>query len=56
MPLPTDEKLMATAKQLLEMFHGAFGPHPGYRPGKYLCWPYTALANTTTQLTPKAKC
>jgi len=32
MPLPSDQELIAKAEKLLGMFHGAFGPHPGYRP------------------------
>lgn len=32
MPLPSDEALIAKAEELLALFHGAFGPHPGYRP------------------------
>jgi hypothetical protein len=36
MPLPNDEELIATVKQVLEMFRGAFGSHPGYRLGKKL--------------------
>jgi len=32
MPMPSDEKLIANATELLGLFHGAFGPHPGFRP------------------------
>ncbi len=34
MPLPADEKVVETSKELLNTFHTIFGPHPGYRPGK----------------------
>jgi hypothetical protein len=34
MPLPSDDKLIATAQEILQMFHQAFGPQPGFRPGK----------------------
>ncbi|KAF9164088.1 hypothetical protein DFQ26_001829 [Actinomortierella ambigua] len=33
MPLPTDEQLIANAKEVIALFHQAFGPHPGFRPG-----------------------
>jgi catalase len=29
--MPTDEQLVATAKEVLQLLHGAFGPNPGYR-------------------------
>lgn len=32
MPLPQDERIVALANELLEVFHGMFGPHPGFRP------------------------
>jgi catalase len=32
MPLPSDEKLIALADELLAQFDGIFGLHPGYRP------------------------
>ncbi len=32
MPLPSDEKLIALADDLLAQFDGIFGLHPGYRP------------------------
>jgi len=32
MPLPSDEQLVATAQNVLGLFKGVFGPHPGYRP------------------------
>ena len=36
MPMPTDEQLVAKAQEVLQLFHGAFGPQPGYRAGKEL--------------------
>jgi catalase len=32
MPLPSDEKLIQLANELLSQFHAIFGSHPGYRP------------------------
>jgi catalase len=32
MPLPTDEKLLALSKDILEQFDKIFGLHPGFRP------------------------
>jgi catalase len=32
MPLPTDEKLLAVAQDLLKQFDTIFGLHPGFRP------------------------
>ncbi|MBV9266830.1 MAG: catalase family peroxidase [Acidobacteriaceae bacterium] len=32
MPLPTDEKLLATSRDLLQQFDTIFGLHPGFRP------------------------
>jgi len=32
MPLPSDEKLIQLANDLLAQFNTMFGPHPGYRP------------------------
>src|ERR1700679_125568 len=32
MPLPTDEKLLALANDLLKQFDQIFGEHPGFRP------------------------
>ncbi|HEX4758682.1 MAG TPA: catalase family peroxidase [Terracidiphilus sp.] len=32
MPLPTDERVVALAGDLLQQFHKMFGPHPGFRP------------------------
>ncbi len=32
MPLPTDEKLLALSKDLLQQFDQIFGEHPGFRP------------------------
>jgi catalase len=32
MPLPTDERLLASSKELLEQFDAIFGLHPGLRP------------------------
>lgn len=32
MPLPTDERVVALAGDLLQQFHKLFGPHPGFRP------------------------
>ncbi|WP_446742987.1 catalase family peroxidase [Silvibacterium acidisoli] len=32
MPLPTDEKLLALSKDLLDQFDALFGLHPGFRP------------------------
>jgi hypothetical protein len=32
--MPTDEQLVATAQEVLQLLHGAFGAHPGYRAGK----------------------
>src|SRR5271163_4270949 len=32
MPLPTDEKILALSNDLLQMFDGIFGVHPGFRP------------------------
>jgi catalase len=34
MPFPTDEKIMATAKDLVAQLQGIFGSHPGFRPGR----------------------
>ena len=32
MPLPSDEKILALSNDLLQMFDGIFGVHPGFRP------------------------
>src|SRR5690349_18432237 len=32
MPLPSDEKIVALAKDLLQQFDTIFGVHPGFRP------------------------
>jgi catalase len=32
MPLPTDERVVTLAQNLLDQFHAIFGPHPGFRP------------------------
>lgn len=32
MPLPSDERVVALANDLLAQFHKIFGPHPGFRP------------------------
>jgi catalase len=32
MPLPTDERVVSLANDLLQQFHKLFGPHPGFRP------------------------
>ena len=32
MPLPSDEKLLALSKDLLQEFDNIFGMHPGFRP------------------------
>ena len=32
MPLPTDEKIVALSKEILEKFDALFGVHPGFRP------------------------
>ncbi len=32
MPLPSDERIVALANQLIALFDGAFGVHPGFRP------------------------
>ena len=32
MPLPTDERVVSLAGDLLQVFHKMFGPHPGFRP------------------------
>ncbi|KAF9975392.1 hypothetical protein BGZ73_000956 [Actinomortierella ambigua] len=32
MPLPSDEQIIANAKEVLALFHEAFGPQPGFRP------------------------
>jgi catalase len=32
MPLPTDEKLLALSKDLIQQFETIFGQHPGFRP------------------------
>jgi catalase len=32
MPLPTDEKLLALSKDVIQQFDAIFGEHPGYRP------------------------
>jgi len=32
MPLPTDEKVVALSKEILEKFDALFGVHPGFRP------------------------
>ncbi|MBT9331971.1 catalase family peroxidase [Paracidobacterium acidisoli] len=32
MPLPSDERLVSLAQELLAQFHAIFGPHPGFRP------------------------
>jgi catalase len=32
MPLPTDEKLLANANEILQQFDAIFGLHPGFRP------------------------
>ena len=54
MPLPTDEKLIALSKDLLQQFDTIFGLHPGFRPahakgamlmGKFT--PSTAAASLT---------
>ncbi|QDS72204.1 hypothetical protein FKW77_005222 [Venturia effusa] len=34
MPMPTDEALVAKADEVKNLFKGAFGTPPGYRPGK----------------------
>jgi hypothetical protein len=34
MPLTSDEQIVSTAEEILTLFKGAFGPHPGKRPGK----------------------
>jgi len=48
MPLPLDEKVVATATELLGLFKGAFGPHPGFRPahakGQLLSGTFTPTA------------
>jgi catalase len=55
MPLPTDDKLISTAKELLGLFHGAFGPHPGYRPahakGQLLSGTFTPTAEAKSLTT-----
>jgi catalase len=32
MPLPTDEKMLALSNDLIQIFEGIFGVHPGFRP------------------------
>lgn len=32
MPLPEDAKVVETSKDIVELFHSIFGPHPDYRP------------------------
>ncbi|KAM0819137.1 putative Catalase core domain-containing protein [Seiridium cardinale] len=32
MPLPTDEKVVETSKEIVQTLHSIFGPHPGFRP------------------------
>ena len=32
MPLPSDEKILALSNDILQMFEGIFGVHPGFRP------------------------
>src|SRR5580704_7222872 len=32
MPLPSDERVVKLANELIAQFHTMFGPHPGFRP------------------------
>jgi hypothetical protein len=39
MPMPTDDKIVAKAQDVLAEFKTVFGKHPGYRPGKLIRLP-----------------
>src|SRR5450432_1400508 len=52
MPLPTDEKLLALANDILHQFDAIFGEHPGFRPahakGTMLTGTFTPSPGATT--------
>lgn len=52
MPLPTDEKLIALSKDVLQQFDAIFGLNPGFRPGHakgtLLTGTFTPLASAAT--------
>jgi hypothetical protein len=49
MPLPSDEKIVAKAEDVLGQFKAVFGKHPGFRPGTLST--YITLDFTINQLT-----
>ncbi len=52
MPLPTDEKVLALSKDLIQMFDTIFGVHPGFRPahakGAMFTGTFTPLAGAAS--------
>jgi catalase len=54
MPLPSDEKIVQLANDLLGQFDTIFGLHPGFRPahakGMMLSGTFTSLASTASSL------
>jgi hypothetical protein len=46
MPLPSDEKIVATAENVLGKFKTVFGKHPGFRPGMFSFTTSSGVRNT----------
>ena len=55
MPLPSDEKLLALADDLLAQFDGIFGLHPGYRPAHAKGTMFTGTFTPTSEAAALSK-